>query len=84
MGSVNPLLTATLSVLGKITCFFSLSEVSTGPVALAFIVENYNATTGIVILEFKDNGASHSHPNMTIEALSQLVIKSVIYFLKNI
>ena len=29
-----PLLTAKLSVVGKIMCFSSLSEVSTGPVAL--------------------------------------------------
>ena len=29
-----PLLTAILSVVGKIVCFSSLTEVSTGPVAL--------------------------------------------------
>ena len=38
MESVNPefaLLRANLSVVGRITCFSSLTEVSTGPVALA-------------------------------------------------
>ena len=47
-----PILTAKLSVVGKITCFSSLSEVSTGPVALViyvirvFLISGHLSTMG--------------------------------------